>query len=290
MLIVAVFLWRNWGHLAQSFTVLQSVSLGYFWVAVPLVGVTFFLAASAYGFLAFRRLRFRELLVVELAAAFINRLVPSGLGGVGVHGLYLHKRTHTVAEATAVVSVNNLVGMTVHISLLALVVLTGVGGKLHLGWSYKQGWLLLGFVLVIVLGLAVPRVQRALASFTRNLLASLRKYERQPHKLVYTVLALGTLTLINVLILHLAARSFGVWLDLSQLFIVYTGAVLLGAAVPTPGGLAGVEAGLVGGFMAYGVNGTTALAVALAFRFATYWLPIIPGAIAFYIARSKKLI
>jgi undecaprenyl-diphosphatase len=90
-----------------------------------------------------------------------------------------------------------------------------------------------------------------------------------------------------VLVLHLAARSFGVWLELPQLFLVYTGGVLLGAAVPTPGGLAGVEAGLVGGFMAYGVGSTTAIAIALAFRLATYWLPILPGLTAFAIYRRR---
>ncbi|QQS18250.1 flippase-like domain-containing protein [Candidatus Saccharibacteria bacterium] len=76
----------------------------------------------------------------------------------------------------------------------------------------------------------------------------------------------------------------------SQLFLVYTGGVLLGAAVPTPGGLAGVEAGLVGGFMAYGVAGTTAIAIALAFRLATYWLPMLPGVIALFAANRKHLI
>jgi undecaprenyl-diphosphatase len=122
------------------------------------------------------------------------------------------------------------------------------------------------------------------------LLVSLRRYERQPHKLAYAALALLALTLIYLLILHLAARSFGVWLDAPSLFLVYTAGVFIGAAVPTPGGLAGVEAGLVGGFMAYGVGSTTAIAIALAFRLVTYWLPIIPGVAAFFVSRRLKLL
>jgi undecaprenyl-diphosphatase len=240
--------------------------------------------------LAFQRLKLRELLAVELAASCINRLVPSGLGGLGFHGLYLHKRRHTVAQATAVVSINNLLGVSVHLLLLALVLLTGSAGQFRLGWSLKQGWVLLGICLLLGSALLLGRVRRTVRSFVRNLLVSLRRYERQPHRLAYAALALCALTLTNVLVLHLAARSFGVWLELPQLFLVYTGGVLVGAAVPTPGGLAGVEAGLVAGFMAYGVGSTTAIAIALAFRLSTYWLPILPGAVSLVLSRRLRLI
>lgn len=288
--LVALFVWRNWVQMSQSVAVLRSVPLGDFWLAIPLVGLTFVLAAFAYSFLAFRHLRLAELFVVELAAACVNRLVPSGLGGLGVHGLYLHKRKHTVAEATAVVSVNNLLGMGVHLALLAAVLVAGGHSTFHLGWSIKQGWVLLGIGIVVLFVVLYPRVRRVIVQFWRNLLVSLRRYERQPHRLVYAALALLGLTLVNVCVLYIAARSFGVWLSASDLFIVYTAGVLLGAAVPTPGGLAGVEAGLVGGFIAYDVTATTAIAIALAFRFVTYWLPIVPGTIALYVSRRRRYI
>ncbi len=287
---VVLFVWRNWEQMSRSVTVLRSVPLGDFWLAIPLVGLTFVLATFAYSFLAFRRLRFTELFVVELAAACVNRLVPSGLGGLGMHGLYLHKRRHSVAEATAVISSNNLLGMIIHLLLLGAVLATGSAGSFHLGSSRSQGWILLGISFALCTTLLIKRLRRAVMSFARNLLVSVRRYERQPHRLVYAALALCALTLINVIIIHLAVRSFGVWLDFPQLFLVYTGGVLIGAAVPTPGGLAGVEAGLVGGFMAYGVTATAAIAIALAFRLVTYWLPIVPGAIALYVSRRQRYI
>ncbi len=287
--LVAVFVWKNWDMFGQSVGVMRNAELHDFWLSLPLVALTFVLAAFAYSFLAFQRLKLRELLAVEMAAACINRLVPSGLGGLGFHGLYLHKRRHTVAQATAVVSINNLLGMSVHLLLLSLVLLTGSAGQFRLGWSFKQGWILLGICILLGSALLFRRVRRVLRSFVRNLQASLRRYERQPHRLAYAALALCALTLTNVLVLHLAARSFGVWLDLPQLFLVYTSGVLLGAAVPTPGGLAGVEAGLVGGFIAYGVGSTTAIAIALAFRLATYWLPILPGAAALFMAKKEHI-
>ena len=288
--VLVFFVFQNWQKFGESLRVMRSVPLNEFFLSIPLLALTFLLAAFAYSFLAFRRLRLRELLVVELAAAAINRLVPSGLGGLGVHGLYLHNRKHTTAQATAVVSINNLLGMVIHLSLLAAILVTGTAGQFRLGWHFSQGWVLLGGALVVGALLFVRPVRQKLKQFGHNLLVSLRRYERQPHKLAYAAMALLALTLIYLLILHLAARSFGVWLGAPSLFLVYTAGVFVGAAVPTPGGLAGVEAGLVGGFMAYGVGSTTAIAIALAFRLVTYWLPIVPGLAALFYSRGHKLI
>jgi uncharacterized protein (TIRG00374 family) len=180
--------------------------------------------------------------------------------------------------------------MLVHLSLLGLVLATGSAGEFHLGWHAAQGWVLWGVVALCAVALLVRPLRRKLTSFGRNLLVSLKHYEQQPHKLAYAALALLSLTLLNVAVLYLAARSFGVWLDLPALFVVYTAGVFVGAAVPTPGGLAGVEAGLVGGCMAYGVTSTTAIAIALAFRLVTYWFPLAPALLALYTSRRLRLI
>ena len=180
--------------------------------------------------------------------------------------------------------------MIMHVSVLGAILLTGSAGQFRLGWQFSQGWVLLGTITLLTTILCIKPVRRKLKSFGHNLLQSFRRYERQPHKLLYAGLALLGLTLTNLLVLHLAASSFGVWLDVPSLFLVYTAGVFVGAAVPTPGGLAGVEAGLVGGFFAYGITGTTALAIALAFRLVTYWLPLLPGFIALLLVRRQKLI
>lgn len=276
--------------MVRSFDVIRTMPVGNFWLALLLMLLTFVLAASSYSFLVFRRAPLKELLLIELAASCVNRLVPSGLGGLGLHGLYLHRRSHTTAQATAIVSINNLLGMIIHMSLLAGVVLTGSVRGLQLGWSIKQGWIAAGIGLVPVLLILMPRVRVLVLRFLRNVLHSLLHYRREPHRLVYAGLALLSLTLLHVSILYLASVGIGVQLDVVALFVVYSMGVLVGAVVPTPGGLAGVEAGLVGGFMAYGVSSTTAIAIALAFRFVTYWLPILPGALALYVVNRKQLL
>ncbi len=55
----------------------------------------------------------------------------------------------------------------------------------------------------------------------------------------------------------------------------------LANALPIPGGIGGVEGGMIGAFIAFGVNGSTAVLAVLAYRIISFWLPILPGSIAY---------
>jgi uncharacterized protein (TIRG00374 family) len=48
-----------------------------------------------------------------------------------------------------------------------------------------------------------------------------------------------------------------------------------------PGGIGGVEGGMIGAFLAFGVNGSLAVLAVLGYRTISYWLPTAPGAIAY---------
>ncbi len=280
--------WRNWPVLYASFSVIADISVAHFSIGIGLVLLTFVLAALSYRMLAFRQLRLSELLTVELASAFINRLVPSGIGGLSIHGLYLHKRKHTVAEATAVVSVNNLTGIIVHVTLLCLVLILVGGGALFSGAFTTKQLVLPAILLTTALFLLyIPRARAKVVGFLHNLGKSLRLYAKEPRRVLFAASALVALTFTNVLILYVMTRAVGISLELPQLFIIFSAGILVGAAVPTPGGLAGVEAGLIAGFLAYGVGSELAIATTLAFRLITYWFPLVPGGIVLLFSRKK---
>jgi putative heme transporter len=61
----------------------------------------------------------------------------------------------------------------------------------------------------------------------------------------------------------------------------------LGNTLPLPGGVGGVEGGMIGSFLAFGVNGGLAVLAVLAYRTISYWLPTIPGAIAYFRLRDE---
>lgn len=59
----------------------------------------------------------------------------------------------------------------------------------------------------------------------------------------------------------------------------YVGTV--GSALPLPGGIGGVEGGMIGAFLGFGVKAPLATVAVLAYRTISYWLPTIPGVIAY---------
>jgi uncharacterized membrane protein YbhN (UPF0104 family) len=56
----------------------------------------------------------------------------------------------------------------------------------------------------------------------------------------------------------------------------------LGNLLPLPGGLGGVEGGMIGVFAAFGVDLSLSVLAVLAYRLISFWLPTIPGAIAYF--------
>jgi uncharacterized membrane protein YbhN (UPF0104 family) len=57
---------------------------------------------------------------------------------------------------------------------------------------------------------------------------------------------------------------------------------MLGNLLPLPGGLGGVEGGMIGAFAAFGVNLDLAVLAVLSYRAVSFWLPTIPGAVAYF--------
>jgi uncharacterized protein (TIRG00374 family) len=51
--------------------------------------------------------------------------------------------------------------------------------------------------------------------------------------------------------------------------------------LPLPGGIGGVDGGMIGSFIAFGVNPGLAVVAVLVYRGIAFWLPTIPGAIAY---------
>jgi putative heme transporter len=57
---------------------------------------------------------------------------------------------------------------------------------------------------------------------------------------------------------------------------------MVGNLLPLPGGLGGVEGGMIGAFAAFGVNLELAVLAVLSYRAISFWLPTFPGAVAYF--------
>lgn len=56
---------------------------------------------------------------------------------------------------------------------------------------------------------------------------------------------------------------------------------MIGNTLPLPGGIGGVEGGMIGAFTAFGIPFETSVVAVLAYRGLAFWLPTLPGAIAY---------
>jgi uncharacterized membrane protein YbhN (UPF0104 family) len=89
----------------------------------------------------------------------------------------------------------------------------------------------------------------------------------------------------DILVLWAALRAFGASPPGAALVMAYfTGQ--LANVLPLPGGVGGVEGGMIGALLAFGVAGALAIAGVLTYRLFAFWLPIAPGAIAYARLRS----
>jgi uncharacterized membrane protein YbhN (UPF0104 family) len=292
LLLVVAFIYvllSQYDKFTAGWHVLNHAAVNYVCLAGGLTVVTFLLAAAVYRLLVLRPVAYKTLLGIELAAAFANRLLPSGIGGLGVHGIFLHHRRHTTAQATAVVSTNNLIGMLGHVILLAIILLLAptqvFASQLHIDGFRVIGGICI--LLAVAIGLTLVRPVK---NFFRNLFASFKQYLKQPTLLFTALVVAMALTLTYVGILYASAHAVGINLAFGTVFVVFSIGVLLGTASPTPGGLIGVEAGMFTGFVAYNAASGPALASIVLYRLFTYLLPILPGALAFWLARRQKLL
>jgi uncharacterized protein (TIRG00374 family) len=62
---------------------------------------------------------------------------------------------------------------------------------------------------------------------------------------------------------------------------------MLANTLPLPGGIGGVDGGMIGAFAALGVSSDYAISAVLTYRAFAFWLPTLPGAIAYFQLRRR---
>jgi uncharacterized protein (TIRG00374 family) len=86
------------------------------------------------------------------------------------------------------------------------------------------------------------------------------------------------------LVLWAAFQAFGVSPPLTVILMGYL-IGQLGGALPLPGGIGGIDLGLIGTLIVYGTPAAATAAAVLAYRIILFWLPLVVGGIAFALLR-----
>ena len=80
-------------------------------------------------------------------------------------------------------------------------------------------------------------------------------------------------------------RAFGSVVPVAVLVMGYFLGTL-GSLLPLPGGIGGVEGGMIGAFAAFGVPAGRTVVAVLAYRAISFWLPTLPGIGGYFTLRS----
>ncbi|HXB64012.1 MAG TPA: lysylphosphatidylglycerol synthase transmembrane domain-containing protein [Solirubrobacteraceae bacterium] len=149
-----------------------------------------------------------------------------------------------------------------------------------------------GLVAIVGLAFVPPDLEERLA---RGRLARLQRFAAAPasasggarfamQKLRHPEWALlGVVTWwgFNVAVLYATFRAFGDAPPVAVLVQAYF-VGMLANLLPLPGGIGGVDGGMIGALVAFGVGGGLALIAVLVYRLLAFWLPSIPGVIAYF--------
>ena len=266
----------------------------WYWLILSVVFMilTYVLAASTYCLLAFKPLSYAQEFIVQLAAMFVNRLLPAGIGGIGANYAYLRHRDHKAYQAGSIVATNNLLGIVGHILIVLSAVLLYYPKNILPTGSIKKS-LAMGLeiiIAVIFIGLLIAIFTKKLTfkKIIKDFLIQVKSYQNRPWKTLSALLTQIGLSICNVLCLSYSAKAVGINLSFVTILIIFSFSTGVRTLTPTPGGLGGFEAGLFAGFITYNVSHSDALAVVLIYRLISYWFPLIIGAVAFIYVSNRK--
>ena len=224
----------------------------------------------------------------SVATAFASLVGPATTGRMALSVRFLQRAGLDSADASASVVLNSVAGLVTHL-LLMFSFFAWTGSSSIGGFSLPEANTVL---LVLAVVAAVLAFSAVLGPIRRRILAPAGRVARQAGGYValvvqspVRVLALlggsSLITLSYVAALVFSIEAFGGGIAVPQIAAAYLGAAAIANLAPTPGGLGALEAAMIAALTGFGLEDGTAVSSVLTFRLGTFWLPIIPGWLAF---------
>jgi uncharacterized membrane protein YbhN (UPF0104 family) len=242
------------------------------------------------------RLPLGPLTALQFAICFVNLAIPSTAARVAINVRFFQRVGVGPTTAISAGVIDSVSGFVVQIVLfLGLFFVSDVDLHLTTDTTTTSGWATIALIVIaaiIVLGvivMAVSAVRRRVVAAVREARVALRVL-RSPIKLLQ--LFGGNLLSQVMFTVALAACvfAFGADVPLSELLLISTVVSLFAGLLPVPGGIGVAEAGFTIGLQAAGLSAETAFAIALTYRFASFYLPPIWGWFCYrWLVRARYL-
>ncbi len=282
------FLLPQFADLPEIFDQVRDANWAWLPAVLLAAVITYFGATASLSGAIVQHVSRRPLLITQLGSAFASKVAPAGLGGMALNIRFLVRQGVSRPVAVAGVGMNTLAGLVGHMSLL-------VG---FLFWAGRDAfgsfrlpdpkWFIITVLLIVLLGalgMAMPATRRPLVErllpILRRALGGMTGVLRRPDKLALLIGGSTVVTTSYLMAMYLSMRAFGGHLPFATVGAVFLVGAAVGSAAPTPGGLGAVEAALIGGLVAAGLDDTVAVPAVFLYRLCTFWFPILPGWLCF---------
>ncbi|HEU5385409.1 MAG TPA: lysylphosphatidylglycerol synthase domain-containing protein [Streptosporangiaceae bacterium] len=275
----------SWGWVALAFVFAQ----------LPVVAEGWALLGAATGQLPFGRC-----VALETSNTF-TALVGGDVAVFAVRVRFFQRQGYDAAAAVSSGAIATTASWTVK-GLLFLVALPFAAGSFHAspeaGDRQAAVWIILAVILAAGVAAAltalVPRIRRLATRRIRphllNIWANVKLIGAEPHKIVYVLVGSTLAQLLMIFSLGAAVHAVGQQASIATLITVNTLAAILGGAVPVPGGLGVVEAGLIAGLTSAGLPQDQAVAAVLIQRFFASYLPPVWGWVTLAWMRRREYV
>ncbi|MFI9261709.1 lysylphosphatidylglycerol synthase domain-containing protein [Streptomyces sioyaensis] len=273
---------------------------GWVWVLVAAFFSALTYIAAAMSLLGFvtERVSFVRTVIAQIAGNFVKLVAPAAIGGVALNTRFLQRAGVRPGLAVASVGASQLFGLGSHILLLLIFgYLTGTQEQtpsISPSRTVIAGLLTVAVLVLVVT--AVPALRKFVSRRVRSLFAGVvpRMLDilQRPRKLVTGIGGMLLLTAANVMCLDASIRAFGGGdkLTYASIAVAFLAGNALGSAAPTPGGVGAVEGALIAGLTVSGLAADIAFPAVLLFRLLVFWLPVLPGWLAFnYLTRKGEI-
>ena len=199
--------------------------------------------------------------------------------------------------AVSGVGLNTIAGVAGHITLVGIFLIWAGRAAFGSIEMPEPKWFLIGIGIAAALflgGLAIPTVR---SMMVRRLLPVISKafdgvsaVLRRPGKVALLLGGSILLTFSYLVTLYFSISAFGGGLAFATVGAVFLVGSAIAQAAPTPGGLGAVEAALIAGLVAAGLDNTVAVPAVFLYRLFTFWVPILPGWVAFQWLQTNEYI
>lgn len=281
LLVLYVFL-PQLQNLRDSLQAVEAADKKQLLFAVVVFACAFPILAAKYCLIAQYKLRYALTFQVQVASAFVSKLLPMSIGSLTVNTYYLTTQAKSVAKAASTMTLNALTSSLAFGLIVIAALISSWGDLAFEGSSRDINWYRILAVIVLIsvvlwLLSRISRLNQMITDAWKSLWTNFKSYRDQPLKATWGVIlnAIGSMTGIGTL--YICAHAVNLPLTLSQAVLSYTMGNIIGSLVPTPGGLGGAEAGLYAGLIFFGYDHDASLTTVLLYRLITYWIPIIPG-------------